>query len=481
VTHAHERLTAVCAGLLLGPAMLAGACRSSEDRRERATQAAPHVAAAAPAWQTVQTEPRLMPPTVDEKLSRYSVDDLRQYLAERKTKALHEKPRADLDDVSDTALIDHIQREQKTIYGLDSRKEISEVMGDEILKSVLSVAAFVHPSGFSKNGDHYDLAAESLGHKRQLCTDQSFATQPAPAFCSGFVVGVDLIATAAHCVGAGFKSDRIVFGFYYQKLGQQAVLNSSVAAVDVYAPTQIVGRIYEEDGKDFAVLRVDRPISGRPPLKLNLEKEIEADESVYVLGHPSGLPMKWAGGAAVRSVASARGFFSANLDTFGGNSGSPVFDAVDHTVRGILVRGDTDYVTKTVCRVAFVCPTQTGCHGEECTLIREIKSFLGPSDKSASDVPVKTFASDEMLSGSGNAFSPEYVLVSDPAPDGYKIGRYTYSLSGDRACNAWSTCRAAIEDDRVVFRFALQGHNEWPPPGQARSRGHLNVTYERVK
>jgi hypothetical protein len=190
--------------------------------------------------------------------------------------------------------------------------------------------------------------------------------------------------------------------------------------------------------------------------------------------------MKWAGGASVRSVSSSRGFFAANLDTFGGNSGSPVFDAVEHTVKGVLVRGDTDYVTRDVCRVAFVCPTDTGCQGEECTLIREIRPFLSTAQKATREIVAKTFSSDEMLSGSGDAFSPEYTLVSDQAPAGYKVGPFTYSLSGDRACNAWSTCRAAIENGRVVFRFSLQGHNEWPKPGQAKSRGHLNVIYEPI-
>ncbi|WP_420540401.1 S46 family peptidase (plasmid) [Paenibacillus polymyxa] len=44
-------------------------------------------------------------------------------------------------------------------------------------------------------------------------------------------------------------------------------------------------------------------------------------------------------GAAVRDNP-PNAFFVANLDTYGGNSGSPVFNSDTHEVEGILVRGE---------------------------------------------------------------------------------------------------------------------------------------------
>ena len=90
---------------------------------------------------------------------------------------------------------------------------------------------------------------------------------------------------------------------------------------------------------------------------------------------------------------------------------------------------------------------------------------------------VRQFSSGPVASGSKKAFSAPYSVISDPSPDGYKIGTYSYSLSGDRICNAWSTCSAQIENGRVVFRFTLQGHDEWGGAGQAFSTGTLVVTY----
>src|SRR5262249_51918318 len=83
---------------------------------------------------------------------------------------------------------------------------------------------------------------------------------------------------------------------------------------------------------------------------------------------------KFAAGAAVRNNA-PDAFFVANLDTYGGNSGSPVFNSDTHVVEGILVRGENDFVLQGTCMVSLVCPT-TGCRGEDCTRTAVFAQFL---------------------------------------------------------------------------------------------------------
>ena len=70
-----------------------------------------------------------------------------------------------------------------------------------------------------------------------------------------------------------------------------------------------------------------------------------------------------------------KAIFTANLDTYGGNSGSPVFNSETHEVEGILVRGDTDFVPLGKCMVSAVCPTN-GCIGEDCTRVSEFLDHL---------------------------------------------------------------------------------------------------------
>src|SRR6185295_6557109 len=95
---------------------------------------------------------------------------------------------------------------------------------------------------------------------------------------------------------------------------------------------------------------------------------------IIVIGHPAGLPTKVAGGAAVRDEKPA-GYFTANLDTYGGNSGSAVFNAVTGLVEGILVRGENDYVWKGSCRVSNVC-TNEGCRGEDVTKVSALADII---------------------------------------------------------------------------------------------------------
>jgi hypothetical protein len=76
-----------------------------------------------------------------------------------------------------------------------------------------------------------------------------------------------------------------------------------------------------------------------------------------------------------RPVEPTPAFFVANLDTYGGNSGSPVFNSETHKVEGILVRGETDFTTIGACTVSMRCPN-TGCRGEDCTRITEFAHLI---------------------------------------------------------------------------------------------------------
>lgn len=416
----------------------------------------------------------------DQILDKYSIDDLRSILVNRRNKTLTDTTPAAVKGVRSESIVDNIIYRQKTIYGADRRRDFYEIQDPKELTVANSVVAFVPAGKFQESQSSIKLIGKSLGEEEKLCSGEHYFEQPAfVAYCTGFVVGPDLIATAGHCVpsASDMNTTRIVFGYRVTRNGDKYNTTTEIPKSEVYVPVEVVSRKQDDNGPDYAVLRVDRKITDHIPLPLHLDGTVGVGDELYVVGHPTGLPMKLADRGFVRSVSS-QGYFVSNLDTFGGNSGSPVLKAGTVTVEGILVRGDTDYVPKDYCQVAFACPS-TGCRGEDATEV----SFIGSSVKSGPTMtqdkqPItKTFSSGPALSGAGSSFSQEYTVTSDAAPAGYKIANFTYSLNGDRACNAWSTCRAGVENDRVVFRFTLQGHNEWPFPGQATSVGTLSVTY----
>lgn len=79
------------------------------------------------------------------------------------------------------------------------------------------------------------------------------------------------------------------------------------------------------------------------------------------IGHPSGLPRKYAGAqvAKVWSQSPDGSYrFVANLDSFAGNSGSGVFSTAGELV-GILVAGATDFFSSGGCVAVNTCPNSS--------------------------------------------------------------------------------------------------------------------------
>lgn len=90
----------------------------------------------------------------------------------------------------------------------------------------------------------------------------------------------------------------------------------------------------------------------------------------------------------------------------------------------------------------------------------------------------RVFSSGPRLSGSGGGFSDWHTLCSEGLPSSARIISATFALSGDRRCGEWANCRESERTaNRVCYQFQMQGHNEWPAPGQASSEGILTVEY----
>jgi hypothetical protein len=314
-----------------------------------------------------------MPDQID--LTGLSISDIRAELRARtKSKAKGVADAAgpelsQLQSIPTGQLALKLVADEKVIYGVDDRKDFFEFKSNIPVRDLSrSVAALFCDNMVIENGDGTSsLRTQPLGQAQNLCPQERFFDQPIGAFCTGFLVKADMIATAGHCTNAAnVTSIRIVFGF------QMEDAHTSVTRIpnsDIYSGKALVGRVEEASGPDWALIQLDRAVTDRPVLRIRRSGAIADNAPVSVIGHPSGLPIKFADGANVRDNTPT-GFFVANLDTYGGNSGSPVFGA-DGTVEGILVRGEADYVSSGSCNISKVCPS-TGCRGEDCTRIIEL-------------------------------------------------------------------------------------------------------------
>ncbi len=314
-----------------------------------------------------------------QKLKELSVDDLLQELRAREAKAKGiaraavEGPSEGLGEFDDKSLVDALKGNQKVIYGTDDRVDVFQLPAGANLDDADSVVALFDRVDVTDNSNGTStLRTQNFGTARNLCAGERFRDQPIGPNCSGFLVAADIIATAGHCVNAGNVTNvRFVFGFRMRNATTaETVINNG----EIYTGVALIGRQEIGNGADWALVRIDRPVTNHRIVRLRRFGRIGDTQVVHVIGHPSGLPTKFAGGAAVRDNL-PNAFFVANLDTYGGNSGSPVFNSNTHEVEGILVRGETDFVPQGTCQVSLVCPT-TGCRGEDCTRTTEFANLV---------------------------------------------------------------------------------------------------------
>ena len=255
------------------------------------------------------------------------------------------------------------------IYGEDDRRDLFDSTNNPRLVELARSTAIVIKKSDLKPTDSngkFQLPMESFGESQNLCKDEPFYAQPTPGFCSAFLVGDDTLVTAGHCITSQSVCDgtSFVFDFAYDFQGKDL---STIEAENVFYCKTLIKREQEGGlGKDYAVIRLDRTVNGREPLKVRKTGTVATGAGVAVIGHPSGLPTKITDGAKVRSNSPALPYFVTNLDTYGGNSGSAVFNTQTWEVEGILVRGETDFISRGSCVVSNKC-SEGGCRGEDVT------------------------------------------------------------------------------------------------------------------
>jgi hypothetical protein len=270
-------------------------------------------------------------------------------------------------------IVENVLGRQKVIYGVDNRQDLFDVNDQAIQNSADSAVSLWSAADVVDNGNGTStLTTQNFGTSRNLCNSEPFRNQPIGAFCSGFLVAPDIIATAGHCVNAGnVANTSFVFGYRMTNATDaQTVIQNS----EIYRGVSIIGRQLTTGGADWSLVRLDRPVTNHRVAPIRRTGTIPNNQAVYVIGHPTGLPIKYAPGSNVRDNTPAA-FFVANLDTYGGNSGSPVFNADTHDIEGILVRGENDFVMDGNCRVSLVCPN-TGCRGEDCTRMSQFSNLV---------------------------------------------------------------------------------------------------------
>jgi V8-like Glu-specific endopeptidase len=281
--------------------------------------------------------------------------------------------------LSITALTHAANQEQRIVYGIDNRVEVYQSTKiQKILAS--STAGMVQTVKTVNTGSYTMLPPASISKEMGLCKDEKFSEQPSSVICSGFLVAPDILVTAGHCVTNQERCDEVSWVFDYKVDSVTKRADMLVPNTNIYKCSKVIESKLEGEGKssrDFAVIKLDRKVKDRTPLNFRKIGKVSTEARLTVIGHPSGLPSKVTTGGKIFNNTYDTNFVT-NLDTFGGNSGSAVFNSATGEVEGILVRGAKDYIGDNGCaRVNNVIEDITGIVtlGESVSRITDIETL----------------------------------------------------------------------------------------------------------
>lgn len=236
----------------------------------------------------------------------------------------------------------------KVIYGQDDRKDVYQTTNALHLSLAKSSAGMIKKSMFVKGAiaNTFDLKdTTTLERGQNVCTSEKFSQQSLAPICSGFLVGPDTLITAGHCYNSFDTPENVCKSFSwvfdYEMKSASSNPTKGISIANIYN-CKSVSKAQRDNLYDFAVIKLDRKVVGRTPLKYRTTGKLSNSASLVVIGHPTGLPTKISANGKV-TLNSELTRFSTTLDTFHGNSGSAVFDAATGLIEGILIMGKNDY------------------------------------------------------------------------------------------------------------------------------------------
>ncbi len=259
--------------------------------------------------------------------------------------------------------------EQAAIYGEDDRRDYYQVE-DERLRALTdgAIVAMMDPRSVDiDRSGNVSIDGNDYGPTYNLCRDVAFYDQINAASCSATLIDDDLVLTAGHCVQStsACQGQRWVFRFYMESETELA----SMIDEDVFGCSRVVVRELSESRSgrlDYAIIQLDRPATPRfTPAPVARNVRLDEGDPVVIIGFGSGLPAKIDdGGQVTEARASVGDYFEATTDSFGGNSGSGVFND-DGEVIGILVNGQNDYSWGGRCSELQTYPASGSSYGAE--------------------------------------------------------------------------------------------------------------------
>ncbi len=240
------------------------------------------------------------------------------------------------------AKFDFSDKNTKAIYGVDDRQFVDCESSQKIREISKSVAMIIEKKNIKQNDHTTKFFADSLS-VQNICSEERFAKHLSAGVCTGFLVGPDLLASAGHCFldKLDCQNQLIVFNILVKNEVEDGII---IPNENIYECKEIVSQFYDSSNiMDFVVIRLKRKVHEAKVLKMRTSGELSLKDKVFMIGHPLGIPLVVTRSTKILDNSGPHSF-SAELDSFSGNSGSPVINSKTFKVEGILVRGEEDFV-----------------------------------------------------------------------------------------------------------------------------------------
>lgn len=220
----------------------------------------------------------------------------------------------------------------------DDRAPISE-QSSEIQNLASSAPALIQNFRLQpKNKEITALLGMPLIEKMNMCQYERFSEESITANCSASLIAPDLVLTAAHCL-AGEDYQCQTYSVVFDYHGKE-VLNKNIYKC---SEVKFFSFDLKNPGIDLAVIKLDRPVKGRKPVKLSTQ--LKKGEELFMIGYPLGTSQKITTNGFVKSIDRPLYSFRHTLDSFSVNSGGPIFNS-KHEQVGVLVRGTGSNLVK---------------------------------------------------------------------------------------------------------------------------------------
>jgi hypothetical protein len=259
--------------------------------------------------------------------------------------------------------------EATPILQKDSRKVVSLVHAEQLTAG----SAGGHPV-YQLNAKNFStFRYVEHGVDYPLCADEPYLTQPIGAFCSGVLVGDNIVATAAHCIASDddAKKTKFVFDFRMNDKDHPLfVFDDS----EVFTGKRILQQHSSFTQDDWELIELETKVTDQSRIaQIRRDGKLDGSKKVFAIGYPSGLPVKVSAGGNIRDNLDPK-IFLVGIDVYAGNSGGPVFND-QHQVEGILARGDKDFLPVGNCAKTNNCPS-ANCPGDAITRTTQFSQYV---------------------------------------------------------------------------------------------------------